>query len=405
MEKYQKQLRGIEIEMRELLGKAQTVTGKAAGEGRGMTDDENAEVQAHLKQVGVLEGLKAEVEASIATVARVQSIGDAIVVDEDKSKGTASAPRAKSIGEAFTDSVEFKARRGTETGPIQIEAKAVVSEAVSGAIVAPDYQPGILPILTQPLRVADLIAQGTTSSNLVRYMQEEAETNAAAGVHESGLKPEASMTFETVDAAVKKIAVFLPITDEMLEDVPALQSYINGRLSLFVKIEEERQLLHGSGGDQLSGILGQIPGDNQGVTSDVADAQAADHIFAAITVVRDSFIEPDAVVINNDDWATVQLLKDSQGRYLGAGPFNTPVTPNIWGKPVAVTAAMDAGTALVGAFQSGAQVFRKGGLTLESSNSHADFFQRNKTAIRVEERLALAVYRPAAFATADVSGS
>jgi HK97 family phage major capsid protein len=71
----------------------------------------------------------------------------------------------------------------------------------------------------------------------------------------------------------------------------------------------------------------------------------------------------------------------------------------MWGKPVVPTTAMPASTALVGAFRQASQVFRKGGLTVEASNSHADFFQRNETAIRAEERLLLAVYRPGAFGT------
>jgi HK97 family phage major capsid protein len=58
---------------------------------------------------------------------------------------------------------------------------------------------------------------------------------------------------------------------------------------------------------------------------------------------------------------------------------------------------MTAGTALVGAFKTAAQIFRKGGVRVEASNSHADFFVKNLVAIRAEERLALAVYRPAAF--------
>jgi HK97 family phage major capsid protein len=60
---------------------------------------------------------------------------------------------------------------------------------------------------------------------------------------------------------------------------------------------------------------------------------------------------------------------------------------------------MTAGTALVGSFGQGGQVFTKGGLTVEASNSHADFFQRNQTAIRAERRLALAIFRPGAFGT------
>jgi HK97 family phage major capsid protein len=69
----------------------------------------------------------------------------------------------------------------------------------------------------------------------------------------------------------------------------------------------------------------------------------------------------------------------------------------LWGLPVAVTPAMTAGTALVGAYASAAQVFRKGGIRVEASNSHQDFFIKNLVAIRAEERLALAVYRPGAF--------
>ena len=80
-------------------------------------------------------------------------------------------------------------------------------------------------------------------------------------------------------------------------------------------------------------------------------------------------------------------------------------TETLWNKPVVVTSAMVPGTALVGAFSTGAQVFRRGGLTVEASNSHSDYFRKNLTAVRAEERLGLAVYRPAAFATANLGAS
>jgi len=42
-------------------------------------------------------------------------------------------------------------------------------------------------------------------------------------------------------------------------------------------------------------------------------------------------------------------------------------------------------------------VFRRQGITLEMTNSNVDDFVNNLITLRAEERLALAVYRPAGF--------
>jgi HK97 family phage major capsid protein len=62
-----------------------------------------------------------------------------------------------------------------------------------------------------------------------------------------------------------------------------------------------------------------------------------------------------------------------------------------------VTPAIAAGTVLVGAFNSAAQLFRKGGVQVDSTNSNEDDFKYNRVALRAEERILLAVYRPTAF--------
>jgi HK97 family phage major capsid protein len=71
----------------------------------------------------------------------------------------------------------------------------------------------------------------------------------------------------------------------------------------------------------------------------------------------------------------------------------------LWGLPVVATNAIAQGTALVGAFQLGATLYRRDGLRLETTNSDASDFVYNRIAIRVEERIALAVFRPLAFST------
>jgi HK97 family phage major capsid protein len=102
--------------------------------------------------------------------------------------------------------------------------------------------------------------------------------------------------------------------------------------------------------------------------------------------------------MNPADWLTVQLAKLADGSYAsGASPLATPVTPTLWGLPVALSVAQAAGTALVGAFRTASQLFDRQKIRVDISNSHADFFVKNLVAIRCEERLALATYREAAF--------
>ena len=93
--------------------------------------------------------------------------------------------------------------------------------------------------------MADLIAPGTTDSNLVTYMKETTFTNAADTVAEGAAKPESTLIFDAVSDPVRKIATWLPVTEEMLEDVPALRSYLDARLRLGVQLAEDDQLLNG----------------------------------------------------------------------------------------------------------------------------------------------------------------
>ncbi len=320
-------------------------------------------------------------------------------------------------GDQVIASAGYKAIRGSRgaawsTGPIEIETKATLFEGSLGspgagaALAQPDVRPGVVQLLSQPPTVVDLLAQAPTSSNVVRVIVETVASNAAAATAEGDEKPEAALEFDEVDEPVRKVAVFLPVSDELLEDAPALQAYINARLGLFVRQEEEDQILNGRGhGVNLTGLLNRIPAGNRGVTSTATAASAIDHVYAAISKARQSYLEPDGIVIHPSSWEMMRLLKDGDENYIGGSPFSTgPGEPSetLFGKRVAITTAIDSGQALVGSFQQGAQLFRRGGLTIEISNSHSDWFRRNLEAIRAESRIALAVFRGESFALADL---
>jgi HK97 family phage major capsid protein len=280
-----------------------------------------------------------------------------------------------------------------------MELSAVTLDTSSGSggpLILPQVIPGILELPRVALMVNDLIPQGTTNSNAVLYLREKTFTNAAAAVAEGATKPESTLVFDQATAPVQKIAHWLPVTEEMLEDYPAIQSFIDARLRYGLDRTREDQLLNGTGiAPNLLGILA-----TPGLTA--AQARGADTTMDAVLkeivkIATAALIQPDAVVMNPINWQTVQLAKNANGNYLGSGPWAPPQPPTLWGFPVAVTPAIVANTALVGAFRTGAQVFNKGGVRVEISNSHSDFFVKNLIAIRAEERLALAVYRPSGF--------
>ena len=325
--------------------------------------------------------------------------------------------QVKSIGEQVTSSEAYtKAvaqQKSGERFSSAVDVKATLTGAGGGlGLLQPQYLPGITNVLFQRLTVADLIPSGQASGNSIIYMKESSVTNAAAAVAEGTAKPASDLNYTQTTETFKKIANYLKIVDEMMQDVPYVQSQVSGRLVYFVQQTEEAQLLSGSGaGANMTGILNRA-----GLTA--AQARGADTnadaIFKEITKIRSTaFVDPSAIVLNPTDWQLLRLAKDSQGQYYAGGPFtgaygnssanfdrgNLAAGEMLWGLPVVVTTAITAGTGLVGAFNTCAQVFRKGGITVEMTNSDQDDFIKNLVTIRAEERLALAVYRAAGFGT------
>jgi HK97 family phage major capsid protein len=83
----------------------------------------------------------------------------------------------------------------------------------------------------------------------------------------------------------------------------------------------------------------------------------------------------------------------------GASSSQTPVFGGapLWGLRVALSSVVGPGTALIGSFSQAAHIWRRGGVSVEATNSHSDHFVKNLVALRAEERLGLGVFRPAGF--------
>ena len=149
-------------------------------------------------------------------------------------------------------------------------------------------------------------------------------------------------------------------------------------------------------------------------TATTKSAALADAIFQAITNIGNATpFMADAVVLNPADYQTLRLAKDTNGQYMGGGYFSGQygsqgglvLYPDVWGLTTVVTSAVAAGSPWVGAFKASGSVFTRAGdgLRVEMTNSDKDDFEHDLVAIRVIERLKLAVRYPAGFEKLTIS--
>jgi len=313
---------------------------------------------------------------------------------------------AKSLGERVTDDEGMKAffaQAGKGRYGVEIEQKAIISGlttnatgSVGGAIV-PQRIPGINGIALRPLRVRDLLMSGQTNSNSIQFVQETAFTNAAATVSETAgtTKPQSDLQLQLATSNVTTVAHWVQATRQILDDVPQLRSYIDGRLMYGLKYVEDNQLLNGAGtGTDLNGIYTQATAmTDQGI---VASPTKIDVLRAAILQATLANLPASGIVVHPSDWFTIETAKDGQARYLVGDPQNR-IQARLWGLPVVETLAMAAGNFLVGAFDMGAQIFDRQDARVEISTEDGNNFVKNLVTILCEERLALAVYNTLAF--------
>lgn len=387
---------------------AQDIITEAKGAERDLTSDEQATIEAKFAEIEELDVKIKAAAKSDALMGQITSLGP--VEDDVEQEGS------KSLGEHFVKSVGEKGleRIKTVTGTVVSapEFKAANDTHHTPSSLAPwvtDYDRTIVRAPRRPV-VSDLLGTGSITGNAVTYLVEGGVEGGFANVAAGGAKPQFHLT-DPVQAtdALRKIAGFLKFTDEMVEDAAFWVSEINERGLYMLALYEENQLLNGAGtGQNLLGIRNRV-----GVGSEAAvDANDnADALYRAITQVQsNSGLTADGIVINPADYQALRLGKDGNGQYMGGGYFQGQYgnggidwQPPVWGLRTVVSAAVPAGTALVGAFNAATTVYRKGGVRVESTNSHDDDFTNNLITTRIEERIALAVRYPSAIVEVELS--
>lgn len=315
--------------------------------------------------------------------------------------------RPQSLGEQFVNNEAVRAflARTNPRGRVDVTFNAAITsvttntDGAAGDLVQNTRLPGVVALPQRRMTVRDLLSPGRMDGSTLEYVKETGFTNNAAPVAEGAVKPESSMKFDLVTTSAKVIAHWVKASRQILDDASQLQSIVDQRLRYGLAYVEEQQLLNGDGtGQNLLGIVPQASVYTAPIT--VSGATIIDQIRLALLQAELAEYPSTGIVMNPKDWTRVELLKDSQGRYIIGNPQGNAAA-SLWGIPVVTTQAMQEDKFLAGAFRLGAQLFDRWEARVEVSTENQDDFIRNMVTILAEERLALAVYRPEAFVYGD----
>lgn len=330
--------------------------------------------------------------------------------------GNGGADKRKSFGETVTDNDDIKAfiaaKKSKGSISISVSQKAIITslttdaDGSAGDLIVPQRQAGLIAPPERRMTIRDLLTPGNTASNAIQYVKETGFTNNAATVSETSgaAKPQSEIKFDLVTTGVTTIAHWVLAHKSILDDVPQLRSYLDGRLRYGLRYVEENQLLNGGGtGTDLNGIYTQASSYVAPIVPTAAgNLTKIDIIRLAILQAFLAEYPSNGIVMHPSDWADIELTKTDEGAYLFANPQGGS-EPRLWRLPVVETQAMTVDKFLTGAFQLGAQIFDREEANVELSTEDSDNFRKNLVTIRAEERLALAVYRPESFVKGDFS--
>ena len=315
------------------------------------------------------------------------------------------ANEQKTMGDQFIDSdsyAEIKAR-GFRGESSSVEIKDITGlPASAGSLLTPYLRDAILREPDRTLFVRQLLNNVPVNTDAVQIFRELAFDNQAGfqpapsgSPVQLGLKPKSDITFESDTVTVETIAHYIIASRQILSDAPRLRAYIDQRLVYGLNLKMDEQILYGDGtGQNFTGLMVDAAVQDVGASG---TATRIDHVRDAITLAQQAnYYNVNGLVMGPQDWAEIEKAKGDDGHYIWVN-VQDGGTPRLWRVPVVVSNAMEEGDFILGDWTMGAALYTREGVTVRTSESHADLFVRNGVAILAEERAALGVELPLAF--------
>ena len=300
----------------------------------------------------------------------------------------------KALNEGAIDNL---VKGNTNAAAFEIKADMTMNADYSGEVVPADRVPGFKFDPNRPQNMRQIIPNGSTGSDVVRFVKESGYSNGAAAKAEGATLGQTDFDMTATSVNVEKIGTYLRISEEMLADTAQLTSYISNRVPAKLLEVEDDQILGGNGSSpNLNGLYNS--GTNFDTSSNGAFYQSVDSanefdvLVAAINQLALSNYKPNYILLNPTDFHKILLLKDSQSRYLKDQVY-AGLQPSFMGVPVIINNEVNAGSFLVGDFNS-CQLWIRENLSVSFHREDGTNIRDGFVTVRCQERVALATYLP-----------
>lgn len=379
-------LQRLRQERDSLTQTATTLAERAAGEDRDLTDAEQAQMTTMQERCAVIDGQlttysdQLASQRAYASLRSVLDSGDQDQLPANFQTRPGQPPAERSWAEQFTESDAFRAYRGRGSSEaVELELRDPTMVSTWPLTIPPSTYQG--PTWTADNPLLDVCGRETVSSNVVEWFSWPVPYPEASEVAEGAAKPEAVYEPTPHTDSLVTLAHWKPLSRQALEDIPRIQSIIEGALRGGVLRAME------------SALTAAITGVASGIPVSTGAAGQALHEVIRIgygEVQGRGYATPNAILLNPQDYAhmDIETFYQTNGAMVQQTSF--------WGcRPVAVS-SLPVGTAYVGAFKSAATLFTRKSVGVYMSDSHADYFIKNLLVILAEARALGAVTEPAA---------
>lgn len=327
--------------------------------------------------------------------------------EEEEKKAMGKMKKAPAVIEKHNDDTRMKdfTRALLERDYVGLKDLSEGTDKYGGYLVPNEFRNQVLQIMGDggvARREGTVINMSGDTLNIPRLDTKTAVSWTA----ESGTISSGTPEFGTVTLTAKKAALIVPVTSELFEDSAVnLQSILAGMFAEKLAEAEDTQAFTGDG-TVFTGILEES--DINTVTMGSGDTGfsnvALDDLFNLIAAVKQSVARNGKFFMHRTIWSTVKNMTDSNGNYV----FN-PTDQTLLGYPVVFSDDMNsisdtANSTVFMGFGDMRNIYigdrRKISIALadQATVGSTNLYEQDMLALRVTERIGMAIALPQAFA-------